>query len=207
MLPEVAEYFDAQSDNDGAYENAKYEVERTHTVPRWNVTWDAAERQTYYTAQETRDAALWQLKRDKRERQAAAHQALMALDDKLVHWLMTDSVITRSYGSHRDVVLRNLPMSREEIDDFGANQGWCGEYRDLLERARLAGVLPDPAPELANVDELVREIQRNIGGSSTGVSRMVRKHLPGILASAQVKAAEAKRNGTVHPLVQIEATA
>jgi hypothetical protein len=207
MLPEVKEYFDAQTDSDGAYENAKYETERAYPVPRWNVTWGAAERQTYYEAQEARDAALWQLKRDKRERQAAAHQALMALDDKLVHWLMTDTVITRSYGSHRDVVLRHLPLSREEINDFGGNQGWCGEYRDLLNRAEAAGVLPEPTPEFADVEELVREIQRNIGGSNAGVSRMVRKHLPGILASAQVKAAEAKRNGTVHPLVQIEATA
>jgi len=189
MLPEVEEYFRAMNDGDGVYDRALNEA-HTISVPRWNIAWDDAERATYYTTLETRQNVIQAAERENKERQAKAYHALNATEDKLVQFLLTDQDV-RAYTHQRDEVLKNLPMDREQMEEFGNARGWCGTYEELLRRAEAAGVLPEPSPELADVTELAAAIRREYGGTTKTARRLLRKHLPALLESAKVKAAEA----------------
>lgn len=191
MLPEIQEYFRAMEGYDREYDREYVQMETEFPVPHWNPRATEAERNAYFEADEKRQIALIKVEQGKKARQAATIQTLMNSDDKLIKWLMTDRVITRDYGSYRDSVLRALPMDREAIDSFGDRQGWCGDYSRLLERANAAGILPEPTPDIADIDDLVRDIRNNYGGSRVQVRAMVKRHLPAILESAKTKEIEA----------------
>lgn len=190
MLPEVQAYFDAVHGNDREADRAYGRMIEETPVPSWNPKASDDVRAAYHEAHEKRVLASQALDRAQKERHAAAYAALVNSDNPIVRWLMTDPEVTRDYSSYADTVLRSLPLTREEIDDFGERQSWCGDYGRLLAKARVAGVLPEPTPDLAEIAPLVAEIRRSYGGSTRTVTAMVKRHLPSILESAQVKSAE-----------------
>ncbi|MER7363457.1 hypothetical protein [Nonomuraea wenchangensis] len=153
MLPEVQEYFDAIN----SYPNTRH-IDAAHPVPSWDHTMSPDQVEAYFEAETTREAALREVATAHKRRQAEAYQKLVASEDPLVRWLVTDPAVRR-YGYEADTVLKALPMSREEMEKFGKRQGWCEVYGDLLERAEAAGVLPAPTPHTAVGYEAERERQ------------------------------------------------
>lgn len=193
LLPEIEEYFAAENDYDPEYERRLEEVYRNNPVPRWSNSWNAEERAAYYEADAKRKAAELELQHYKRERKAVALEKLKNSDDKLINWLMNDRNINRNYTGHRDVVLKALPLTREEMESFGDGQGWCGEYAQLLAEADQAGVLPAPLPELADIDALVADFRRWYGGNSRRFRTTINKHMPAIIASYEERKAEREK--------------
>lgn len=189
MLPEVQAFFDAQDGSNAAYEEDE-RIARENPVAMWRETWNAEERATFYAAEEKRAIAQLKARQERRERRAAAMDHLRNSDNPVIKWLATDRVIQRDYISYRDQVLQALPMTREQIEAYGDRQGWCGDYERMMERAREAGVLPEPIPPLADIDALVYDIRRDFGGRDARVRSIVNKHLPAILESAAKVAAE-----------------
>lgn len=189
MLPEIEEYFKVNEDSNEYY-HGQAQITDANPVPRWSDRFTAEERTAYYAADKKRQAALLDFKHECRENKFAARDALKNHSDPMVKWLVSDRIIERDYPNYRDTVLRNLPMTREEVDSFGDQQGWCGEYAVMLQRAAKAGALPDPAPELANIDDLVGKLRAVMGGHSTRYRNIINAYLPAILESAKEKEAE-----------------
>lgn len=189
MLPEVQAYFDNQDGSNASYEEDE-RVARENPVPVWRETWNSEQRAAFYAAEEKRAIAQLKARQERRERRAAAMDHLRNSDNPVVKWLATDRVIQRDYTSYRDQVLQALPMTREQIEAYGDRQGWCGDYERMMERAKEAGVLPEPIPPLANIDALVYDIRRDFGGRDARVRSIINKHLPAILESAAKIAAE-----------------
>lgn len=190
MLPEVREYFHAFNDTDGVYDNALTAIANTYSVPHWDITWDEAQRQKYYTLQNAQAEAKLKAEQDHRERQAKAYHGLIQSGDKLVQFLMTNASIG-SYTNQRNEILRALPLSREALESYGDTRGWCGTYTEFFRLADEAGVLPAPLPDLADVTDIARAIRSQYGGTTKQAMRLVKLHLPALLESAKVKAAEA----------------
>ncbi|HEX4815358.1 MAG TPA: hypothetical protein VFV66_21660 [Nonomuraea sp.] len=185
MLPEVQAYYDALNDP-----NHRMEVNRIRLARReWDPTMSPDQVAAYFEAEDQREATLRELERAHQRKQAEAYQKLLASEDSLVRFLASDPEV-RAYPQHAETVLRALPMSREEMEEFGDRQEWCHEYRRLLQRADEAGVLPAPTPDLADIEPLVREIADQPRLSERRLRTIVKKHLPGILASAEAKAAQ-----------------
>jgi hypothetical protein len=189
MLPEVQAYVNSLEADIYAEERA---VEREFTVPRWSVSLSKEEREEYYEAVEKRDVAMRELRRERLEREATAFEGLANSDNPMVRWIATTDEVWNDYRSYADRVLQALPMTREEIDDFGNAKGWCGEYGRLLRMAEAAGVLPEPEPELADIEPLVQEFIDWWGsGSESTIRRMIKKHLPVLIESAKQREAAA----------------
>ncbi|TXK41463.1 hypothetical protein [Nonomuraea sp. C10] len=51
-------------------------------------------------------------------------------------------------------------------------------------------MLPEPTPDLADIEPLVREIASRFGIDERRMRTLVNKHLPDILASASAKSAQ-----------------
>jgi hypothetical protein len=185
LLPEVEEWVNAHNDYDREYETRQQKMYDENPVPRWSNSWTAEQRAAYYEADAKRKAAETEFEHYKRERKAVALDKLKNSDDKMISWLMNHREINRDYTGYRDNVLKALPMTREEIDTFGDQNGWCGDYGHFLAIAADAGVLPEPTPDLANLDDLVRDLRNVFGGRSTRYKAMLNKHLPAILESAK----------------------
>ncbi|MFF0250335.1 hypothetical protein ACWEU6_12845 [Streptosporangium sandarakinum] len=184
MLPEVKAYFDA-IDN----QNLQSEINRVyqaHPVPSWDHTMPLDQFNAYLEAKDKRDAALREVKNAHKAKQVEAYQKLLAHEDPLVRFLLTDPEV-RAYPGHAEDVLKALPMSREEMEEFGSQNSWCGEFERLLRRADEGGVLPAPTPDLADIEPLVREAARRFGMDKRRLRALVKKHLPDILASASAK--------------------
>ncbi|MFI6713489.1 hypothetical protein ACIBF7_44175 [Nonomuraea sp. NPDC050478] len=148
----------------------------------------------YFEAQDKRDAALREVEKADKTKQAEAYQKLAASEDPLVRFLLTDPEV-QAYPRHAEDVLKALPMSREEMEEFGERQEWCREFERLFRRADEAGVLPEPTPDLADVEPLVREVASRFGTDERRLRTLVKKHLPDILASASAKAAQRAQEG------------
>lgn len=189
MLPEVQEFFANQDGSNESYAEDE-RIARENPVPVWRETWNATQRAEFYAAEEKRAIAQLKARQDRRERRAAAMDHLRNSDNPVVKWLATDRVIQRDYTSYRDQVLQALPMTREEIESYGDRMGWCGDYERMMERAKEAGVLPEPTPPLADINALVYDIRRDFGGRDARVRNIINKHLPAILESAAKIAAE-----------------
>ncbi|MDP4510325.1 hypothetical protein [Nonomuraea turcica] len=190
MLPEVKAYFDAIDSRNHRTETDR--VYRAHPVPAWDHTVSPDQIAAYFEAEDKHNAALRELAQAHKKKQAEAYQKLIASEDPLVRFLATDPEV-KSYPEHAEAVLKALPMSREEMEEFGDRQAWCGEYRRLFRRAEKAGVLPAPTPDLADIEPLVSEVVSCSGMNERRVRIVVKKHLPGILASAEAKAKDAQR--------------
>jgi hypothetical protein len=192
MLPEVQEFFATQDGSDESYMEQD-RIARENPVPMWRETWTAEERAAFYEAEEKREMAQLKARQARRERRAASIDVLKNSSDPVVKWLVTDRVIQRDYVSYRDAVLRALPMTREEIDSFGDRQGWCGDYARMLDRAEKAGnVLPEPTPDLANIEPLIRVLRNHFGGSPQSYKNIIKAQLPALLASAKEYAEKAE---------------
>lgn len=189
MLPEVEAYFAVMGDNDDNY-NAMRQAERDNPVPNWSVSLSKEERDAYYAADNKRQAAVRKVNHDWKERQAQALQGLYKSENALVSWIGKNSAARREYPQHVDEVLKALPMTREEMEEFGELKGWCSEYNRFLRLAERAGVLPEAAPEIADFEPLIAELENWYSGNSKRYRGMIRKHLPAILESAQKRAAE-----------------
>jgi hypothetical protein len=187
MLPEVKAFFDATDSRNQRIETDR--VYRTHPVPAWDHTMSPDQVAAYFEAEDKQNAALRELAKAHKTKQAEAYQKLITSDDPLVRFLATDPEV-QAYLQHAEAVLKTLPMSREEMEEFGDRQDWCREYGRLLKRAEEAGVLPAPTPELADIEPLVHEVVTWSGMNERRLRALVKKHLPGILASAEVKAAQ-----------------
>jgi hypothetical protein len=109
-----------------------------------------------------------------------------------VRFPVTDPEV-QAYPQHAEIALKALPMTREEMEEFGEHQDWCHEYGRLLRRAEEAGILPPPLPDLADIEPLVREVVNWSGLSERRLRTIIKKHLPDILASA-----EANKTQTQH---------
>ena len=204
MLPEVKAYFENQDGTDAAYiEDAQ--VASDNPVPVWRETWNAEERAAFYEAETKRAAAQLQARQERRERRAAARELLRNSSDPVVRWLVTDRVLERDYTSYRDEVLQALPMSREDMEAFGDRRGWCSDYERMLERAKAANVLPEPTAPLADIDSLVSDLRRQLGGRDARVRAIVNSHLPAILESAKRIAADAEAKAKAEAKIKAEA--
>jgi hypothetical protein len=190
LLPEVKEWVDAEDDYDSEYERRLQKIRDDNLVPRWSNSWTTEERSAWYEADAKQKTAEVEFDHYKRERRMVALDKLKNSDDKLINWLMNHRGINRDYTSYRNAVLKALPMSREEMEGFGDRQGWCEEYTELLASAQAAGVLPEPVPPLANINELVRELREVVGGRERRMRSVINKHLPAILESARQIAVE-----------------
>lgn len=189
MLPEVAEFLRNNEGSDEFYQ-AQDQAIRNNPLPRWRDTMTAEERAEYYAAEKTREMALLELKQAQREKKFVALDALKGHENPMIKWLVTDRVIGRDYTSFRDTVLRNLPMTREEIDAFGDKQGWCGDYARMLERAERAGVLPEPIKPLADIEPLVNALAQHWGARRSAVRNLLLPHLPALFESYEALKAE-----------------
>ncbi|MEU4575998.1 hypothetical protein [Nonomuraea sp. NPDC023979] len=189
MLPEVQAYYDAISSREYRIETDR--VYRAHPVPEWNPTMTPEQVTAYFEADDARKAALHDLEKTFKRKQAEAYQKLVTSADPLVRFLVTDPEV-QAYPDHARIALQALPMSREEMEEFGDRQDWCREFQRLLRRAEEAGVLPPPMPDLADIDDLVRELANSSGMEQRRLRAIVKKHVPDILASAKAKAADAQ---------------
>ncbi|MFG1949324.1 hypothetical protein [Nonomuraea sp. NPDC048826] len=192
MLPEVQAFFDAIDDRNLRIETDR--VDRAHPVPHWDHTMSPDQIAAYFEAEDQRNTALRELDKANKTRQAEAYQKLAASEDPLVRFLLTDPEV-QAYPQHVHVVLRALPMSREEMEEFGDRQDWCREFERLFRRADQAGVLPEPAPDLADIEPLVREAANRFGMDGRRLRTLVNKHLPDILASAAAKTTQRAPEG------------
>lgn len=192
MLPEVKAFFDAFDS-----QNHRIETERVydaHPVPEWDHTMSPDQVAAYFEAEEKRNAALRELEKANKTRQAEAYQKLVASEDPLVRFLLTDPEV-QAYPRHAQDVLKALPMTREEMEEFGDRQDWCGEFGRLFKHAERAGVLPAPTPDLADIEPLVREFASRFDIDERRLRTLVKKHLPDILASASTMAAQRAEEG------------
>ncbi|MEU8249099.1 hypothetical protein [Nonomuraea sp. NPDC048916] len=192
MLPEVKAFFDAIDSRNHRIETDR--VYRAHPVPAWDHTMSPDQVASYFEAEDKQNAVLRELARAHKRKQAEAYQKLIASEDPLVRFLVTDPAVQR-YPQHAEAALKALPMSREEMEEFGASQHWCDEYERLLKRADEAGVLPEPIPDLADIEPLVHEVVGSSGMNERRLRILVKKHLPGILASAKAKNARQAQEG------------
>lgn len=188
MLPEVEAYYAAQDSDKFADEWDR--VSRENPVPDWNHTMSPEQVTAYFAAEEKRNAAMRALDRAHKEKQASAYQGLVKSKDPMVRFLITDRLIQSKYPLHAEDVLKALPMTREEVEEFGESKGWCGEYEQLLRRAEKAGVLPERAPDLADIEPLVREVANEFSLRECRIRAIFRKHLPDLIASAKAKEAQ-----------------
>lgn len=188
MLPEIEEYFKHQEDSHEYYEELD-RLQTSYPLPRWRREMSPEERQEYYTAERAREIAFLDFKQEYREKSYEYRDALKNHSDPMIKWLFSDPVLERNFRSYRDTVARHLPMSREEIDNFGDEQGWCSDYGRMLDRAREANVLPEPVEPIADVNELVRDLRRSLGGAESHIRRRVLQHLPHIIASYEERKA------------------
>lgn len=194
MIPEVEAYFFAMQNTD-EYDRAVNQAETDNPLPRWSVTLTDAKRAEYYAAEGKRQDAMRKADHDWKERQGQALDALKNSNDPLVRWIAQHVGVRGDYRRYVDYVLRALPMTREELEEFGEQQGLGSGYRLLVEAAGQAGVLPEPTPELADIQPLVDEFTRLHGHWHGKTLRtMIRKHLPTILESARQR--EQERTGT-----------
>ncbi|MEV0238299.1 hypothetical protein [Nonomuraea sp. NPDC050786] len=192
MLPEVKAFFDAIDSRNNRIETDR--VYRAHPVPDWDHTMSPEQVAAYFEAENKRNAALLEVEQTHKKKQAEAYQKLIASEDPLVRFLATDPEV-QAYPQHAHVVLKALPMSREEMEEFGDRRDWCGEFGRLFKRAEEAGVLPAATPDLADIEPLVCEVVNVSGMSERRLRVLVKKHLPGILASAEAKAAQRAQEG------------
>lgn len=199
MLPEVQTYFDLQNDTGRVYYNARVLDEQNYPEPEWRDDMTPEERAAYYEADTAHILAQAKTAHERKEQIAAAWAALTSHSDPLVVWLTTDREINRSYQGHRNLVLRALPMDLDTLERFGGRQGWCGEYGELLARARRAGVLPKAVPDLADIGPLTNAIRRHTGFEEYDLTRIVRMHLPALLESARQTAAELEMANDTEP--------
>ncbi|MFI6485105.1 hypothetical protein ACIBH1_44845 [Nonomuraea sp. NPDC050663] len=185
MLPEIKAYYDATDGNDYYY--ALDRARTAHPVQDWHPTMSPEQVQAIFDAEDQLAAAVRKVDTDFKMKQAQAHHKLATHEDPLVRFLATDPEILH-YPTHREVVLKALPMSREEMDVFGEGRNWCEEYERLLQRADEAGVLPPRSPDQADIDALVQELHaytgRHGGRTERRLRALVNKHIPAILASA-----------------------
>uniref|UniRef100_UPI003F497AF6 hypothetical protein n=1 Tax=Nonomuraea sp. CA-252377 TaxID=3240003 RepID=UPI003F497AF6 len=184
MLPEVKAFYDALDDRTHRIETER--VRAAHPVPAWDHTMPPSQLAAYFQAEDQQNAALRKLEQARKRTQAEAYQKLLASENPLVRFLLTDPEV-QAYPQHAETALKTLPMTREEMEEFGAHQDWCREYGRLLDRADAAGVLPAPLPDLADIDPLVRDIVSWSGLTphERALRASIRKHLPDILTSAQ----------------------
>ncbi|WP_433259258.1 hypothetical protein ACQPYK_49655 (plasmid) [Streptosporangium sp. CA-135522] len=187
MLPEVKAYFNAIRDRN--HDRELDRVYREHPIPAWDHTMPPDQIEAYFEAEDKQKAALYALESAHKKKQADAYQDLMKSESALVRFLLTDPEV-RSYPRHAEDVLKALPMTREEMEDFGNQQGWCSEFGRLLERAEKAGVLPEPVPDLADIDALVNDLQAIYGTSARRLRSVINKHLGAIIVSATARAAQ-----------------
>lgn len=208
MLPEIELYFKSVNNYDTGYETARYNAERENPVPRFRKDFTEEELAAYFEADEKRQAAYAKIERERKETQVRSWRALTEHSDPLIKWLTTNREINRDFRSHRDTVLQNLPMTREEMEEFGDQQGWCGDYGMFLEQAEQAGVLPERTPELADISGLVSDFVSWYGGSNRRFERTIRKHLPAIIESYESRKAEreAAEKKVAEETVSVEST-
>ncbi|MFI7641955.1 hypothetical protein [Nonomuraea sp. NPDC049400] len=198
MLPEVEAYFNAL--NGRKLDTERGRVYRDYPVPDWDHTMSPEKVAEYFKAEDARTAALRALDKAHKEREANAYQDLLKSKDPVVRWLLTDQEIQREYPQFAEVVLRALPMTREELEDFGERQGWGAVYGRMLRRAETEGVLPERVPDLADIDPLVHEIANAFSLRERRVRAIVKKHLPSILASARSMEAQQSQESGQAPM-------
>ncbi|MGP4104926.1 hypothetical protein [Nonomuraea sp. KM90] len=184
MLPEIEAYFAGLDEAQKTYDLDRHRARAENPVPEWRAGMSPEEDKAFIEAEDRRTRALSAVRKAYQDKRDQAFQNLATSDNPQVRFIAADPEISRgSYRQEAEAVLRALPLSREDLEAFGVNQGWCDTYERFFERADEAGVLPDPVPDLADIEPLVRELHE-WGGSIVRVRAMVRKHLPDLIASA-----------------------
>lgn len=74
------------------------------------------------------------------EAQKAAWDLLAGSDDKTLAFIGANC---RDYEGEVKLVLPLLPVTQRQLEDFAAEQGWCGYFDSLLEEAKEAGLFSE----------------------------------------------------------------
>lgn len=86
---------------------------------------------------------------------------LRSADDKVVAWIARK--FRNEYRERCERVLRILPATFEELEQFRAMQGWCGDFTDYVDQA-----IADGALVVTGVPSLRRKLDRwvtqHVGG-------------------------------------------
>ncbi|MFD0480662.1 hypothetical protein ACFQ0B_80465 [Nonomuraea thailandensis] len=99
MLPEVKAYYDALDDRNHRIEADR--VRAAHPVPAWDPTTSPDKVAAYFEAEDRHNAALRELERARKRTQADAYQTLLASEDPLVRFLVTDPEVQAYPGTRR----------------------------------------------------------------------------------------------------------
>lgn len=178
MLPEVKAYIDATK---GAENKHQSNVARSRLA---NPTTTIGITQGEFNAAVERRNADWHDSADALKCELdAAKRHLTESDNALVRWIAENAI--SMYSIESQDVLEALPMTREALQSFGGDQGWCPEYGRLYREAEEAGVLPPFAdPETEAVAKLALWLKHNTDSYTSVISYQaaIRRHLPEIFA-------------------------
>lgn len=184
MLPEVEAYFTAldkaNEDYNTAYRKAS-DLYQLPDYPSWRATDD--ERQAYADVETKLYEAQRKLGSEIESTRRRIRDELAKSENPTVRFLAT--VAMREYPDHAETVLRLLPLSREELERVGPENDWCPEFARLYDAADEQDALPPYANPANNADinALVNNIRRNLGGRPMEVRTIIREHLPYIVAN------------------------
>lgn len=176
MLPDVQAYFDAIETADKVYNEAAGIINQEHPYPRYSDTNYDAKVRAHYDALTPVNEAFTAAKE-------TAHAKLRDSEDKLIAWIASGPL--KSYYGEAKEVLEALPLTREQMDTFGGEQGWCPEYGRLYREAEAAGVLPEYGdPKVALISKMASCLHANNGGryAFNATKAAIEEALPQILA-------------------------
>lgn len=142
MLPEVQAYFAIMNNHDYS---ALVEAERDNPVPAWSATLSETERAEYYAADNKRQEAVRKVDHAWKEKEAQALDGLLNSENALVKWVVNHPVLWGSeYQREAKDVLFNLPMTKQELEEYGAQQYGGGVFDRFIQEAENAGVFSTP---------------------------------------------------------------
>lgn len=136
LLPEVQAYFDALAKAKEEYKKAEAEVGERHKVSvlvsRYSGEYENA-----------RTAALREVREARQTLDVAPEKARLALlenaTDPLVKWIAENTLC--DYTSQSEDVMKQLPASMVELEEWAEGQDFCGTWDMLCREARDAGAL------------------------------------------------------------------
>ena len=159
MLPEVEKFFETRSTTIAAYDDEVRKIR--HEYNSGDVS---------YVVYEAKRANL----RERRNQAFAdAKTEILRSEDKLVRYIINE--LFREYPSFCTIVLEALPAGVAELNALAEQHGWCGEWEELLAKARRAEVLPAASPWEAQTIELQSWIHEELGLSRSTVRRLPRR--------------------------------
>lgn len=181
MLPQVQAYFTAIETAKEAYDTAYRKATEDNPVPAWSYNDD--DRATREAAYTRLNDAQDKTHKDYDDAIQAARTALAATDDPQLKFLA--EVALKQFPSETEIVLRLLPLTREDLERVGPSNRWCPEFARLYNLAEEHNALPpfaDPRQDV-KITPLVNALKDSTGAMPMELRAIVRQHLLGIRAS------------------------